>query len=276
MTQIGYPTHIQDVLRSDKDYYSMDVMSNITRCKTDADYLGDAMLVNERLIWHSVHKYVGNPDVIATNYRMDKDDVLQLGRLGFFKAIMAFDVGRGVKFSSFAVTAIVREVKCYLRDSANILRPTRTANELMGRISRLEIELGYLPNIADIAILLDEQESRVQKAVQIGKTVRYLDEPFTNSRHENNEVVAVTALDLLPDSEDIELDVLDKVMIDAVIDKAREKLSGKEIDVLIDRIAGYNQTQAAERQQMSQMRVSRIMKKAAIVLHDLDEHVKGD
>jgi RNA polymerase sporulation-specific sigma factor len=270
-----YPEHIQHNLSTDSKYYSLYSMENIERCKIDADYLGDTMLVNEDMIWHSVHKYVGKPEVIVANYRVDKDDILQLGRLGFFKAIKAFDTGRGIKFSSFAVTTIVREIKCYLRDSASIFRPTRTANELIQRISRLESELGYMPNLSDVAIMLDEQEERVKKAVQVGKTVKYLDETVS-SRQSVGMANTVTLLDMIPDDVHLEASVLDKVLIDSVINSIKENLSTKEESVLRTRIEGYNQTQTADKERISQMRVSRIMKKVAALLVGMDETIKGE
>ena len=126
-------------------------MENIERCKVDESYLGDVLLVNEDLIWHSVHKYIGKPEVIIANNCIDKDDILQLGRLGFIKSIYAFETSRGIKFSSFSVTAIVREIRCFLRDSGSIIRPTRTANELIHKINRIDKELGYTPPIEELA-----------------------------------------------------------------------------------------------------------------------------
>lgn len=235
-------------------------MQNILRCKSDSDYLGEVMIVNEYLIWHSIHKYIGKPEMIEKNFKVDKDDILQLGRLGFFKSIMAFDIYRGVKFSSFAVTAIVREIKSYLRDSSYTIRPTRTANDLMNRISRLEIDLGYLPSIEDIALLLSADEEKVKKAVMIGKTVKYLDEPaLQNNGGGANEVV--THLELVKDSFDIESYVTEKILVDNLIDSLKEDLTDLEVGVLKARVFGYSQTETAELFNLSPIKVSRIMRK---------------
>lgn len=258
-----YPSHIKRNLEKDKDYYSLHNMENIERCKVDEEYLGDVMIVNENLIWHSVHKYIGKPEQIARNNCVEKDDILQLGRMGFIKSIKAFDPTRGVKFSSFSVTAIVREIRCFLRDSANIIRPTRTANELIYRINRLEHELGELPSVEEIAILLDEDEDKIIKALQVGQSVRYLDEPIGETDDQN-----ITLLDVINNGEGIELDVVDKVYVDSVIDIVKSKLSEKEVSVLKHRISGLNQTQTAEKENISQMRVSRIMKKVAKIIKE--------
>lgn len=250
------------------NYYSLYDMGNITRCKVDSEYLGEVMLVNEYLIWHSVHKYIGKPEMIEKNYKVDKDDVLQLGRLGFFKSIMAFDIYRGVKFSSFAVTAIVREIKSYLRDSSCIIRPTRTANDLMNRIGRLEQQLGYLPSPEDLAIMLDSDEEKVKKALKIGKTVKYLDEPaIHNNSGGANEVV--THLDLIKDEIDVEEYVVDKVIVDGIVDEISDSLTDKESAVLKARLAGYSQTEVAELMDISPIKVSRIIKKVQTIMINL-------
>lgn len=260
-----YPEHIQRNLSKNKDYYSLDIMSNILRCKEDEDYLGEVLIVNENLIWHSVHKYIGKPEVIAKNNCVDKDDILQLGRVGFIKSIKAFDVTRGVKFSSFAVTAIVREIRCFLRDSANIIRPTRTANELINKINRIEQELGYLPPVNDLSVLLNEDEEKITRAIQIGQNVKYLDEPIKSKDPHSSQT---TLLDLIDDGEGVETEVIDKVYVESLLAKVRHALTEKELRVLRHRIDGLNQSQTAVKENISQMRVSRIMKKVAKLLDE--------
>lgn len=241
-------------------------MSNIEKAKVDNGYLGDIILVNENLIWHSVHKYIGKPEIIQKTYCVEKDDILQLGRVGFIKAIKAFDVTRGIKFSSFAVTAIVREIRCFLRDNGNIVRPTRTANELINRIHKLENDLGYLPSVEDITMMLNEDEEKVQKALRVGKSVKYLDEPLKKEAGSFDE--EITLLNLLESSYNTEEEVLDKVYVDNIIKVVQKKLSEREADVLREKVEGLNQTQIAKKKNISQMKVSRIMKKIAKLLKE--------
>jgi RNA polymerase sporulation-specific sigma factor len=263
-----FPEYIQKKLSFSKTYYSLDSMDNIEMCKVDPEYLGDVMLVNENLIWHSIHKYIGKPEKVVRNMCVEKEDLIQLGRIGFLKAIRAFDTRRGIRFSSFAVIAIVREVKCFLRDSASIIRPTRTASELMTRIHRIERELQSLPPVADLAMMLDSDVESVTKAMVIGKKVVYLDEPHRNQGQSKGPDCEVTMLDLIMDQQVLEHDVVDKVYAETVVEWLRGRLKEEEIRVLQWRMCGFNQAQAAEKERMSQMRVSRIMKKISNLLHD--------
>jgi len=258
-----YEHHIKTNLEIDKNYYSMYKMDNILRCKIEPDYLGDAIVVNENLIWHSIHKYVGKPDILAKNNGMDKDDIFQLGRLGFIKAVKAFDVTRGIKFSSFAVTAIVREVRCYIRDSASIIRLSRTAHSLLTDIRKLEDDIGYLPNTEEISILLNEDASKITKVLQIGKSVKYLDESFSF----DNRTDVCKFTDILTDSTvNIENDVIDKIYISQVLRNIRIKLSDPEVCVLKGQMEGLSQAQIAKINGISHMRVSRIVKKIATLI----------
>lgn len=243
-----------------KEQYSLYNMENIRRCKEDREYLGEVILANEELIWHSVHKYIGKPETLVKQYCLEKADILQLGRMGIIKAIKAFDIARGVKFSSFAVITIVREINCFLRDSGNIVRPTRTATTILHHISKIEADLGYLPTIEELSLLLGENVEQIKKALDVGRPVKYLQEPFLKASASSHE--AATALDVLKDEgRDVEEYVLDKLYVTALLAQLQNQISLKEWQVLQLRMAGYNQTQTAEFLNVSQMCVSRTMKK---------------
>lgn len=270
------PGHVKDNLALDKTYYSMYSMENIERCKIDAPYLGDALLVNETLIWHSIHKYIGKPEIIAANNSIEKEDILQLGRMGFVKAIKAFDTTRGIKFSSFAVTTIVREVKCFLRDTANMIRLTRTAHSLLMETRKLEHEFGYLPSVEDMAMLLDEKPEKITKVLQIGQTVRSLESSIStkvSDRGYNSPDLGL--VDILQTDENIELDVVDRVYVDSIISAIRHKLTDTEVNVLRSQLEGNSQTQTAREYDISQMRVSRIIKKIAALVRKYAD-IKSD
>lgn len=266
------PNYIRENLSKDRKYYSL-TMENIERCKVDAEYLGDVILMNENLIWHSVHKYVGNPTVIVKTNCIEKDDILQLGRLGFIKAIKAFDTTRGFQFSSFAVTAIVREIRCFLRDSGSVMRPTRTARDLLNRINRIENEFGYLPSVEDLSLLLDENEGKIKKALLVGRPVKYLNERISSGgRSEGAWGDEMTLLDYIEDaSEKPENKVIDQIYIDFVLKTLSKYLSELELQVLKLRLSGLSQTQTAAQENISQMRVSRIMKRIANVIRNSPE-----
>lgn len=52
--------------------------------------------------------------------RLEYDDLMQLGAMGFVKAMQNFDVEYGVRFSTYAVPMISGEIKRFLRDDGAI------------------------------------------------------------------------------------------------------------------------------------------------------------
>ena len=54
--------------------------------------------------------------------RLEYDDLMQLGAVGFLKAVMGFDASYGVRFSTYAVPMIAGEIKRFLRDDGAVRR----------------------------------------------------------------------------------------------------------------------------------------------------------
>jgi RNA polymerase sigma factor (sigma-70 family) len=212
------------------------------------------------LIWHSIHKYVGKPEVVAKNNGMEKDDIFQLGVMGLLKAVRDFDVNRGIKFSSYAVTAIYREVRCYIRDSSNIIRLSRTAYSLLNEIRKLEGELGYIPQTRELALYFNESEDKIVKALQIGKSVKYLDEAVTKSECRVSDTLKITDM-LIDDDVNVEDCVLDRLYLENMLQTLNPYLTEVECKVLKGQLDGLTQAQISKNYRISTMKVSRSMKK---------------
>ncbi len=67
--------------------------------------------------------------------RLEYDDLMQLGAMGFVKAMSNFDESFGVRFSTYAVPMISGEIKRFLRDDGAV-KVSRWAKTLATRISR--------------------------------------------------------------------------------------------------------------------------------------------
>lgn len=52
--------------------------------------------------------------------RLEYDDLMQLGAMGFLKAVAGFDEAYGVRFSTYAVPMIMGEIKRFLRDDGAV------------------------------------------------------------------------------------------------------------------------------------------------------------
>ncbi len=67
--------------------------------------------------------------------RLEYDDLMQLGAMGFVKAMYNFDEAFGVRFSTYAVPMISGEIKRFLRDDGAV-KVSRWAKTLATKISR--------------------------------------------------------------------------------------------------------------------------------------------
>lgn len=86
--------------------------------------------LNEKLVYHAVNKYF--PSLIQD------EDIIQIGRIGLWKACERFDPDRGLAFSTFAVACIRREIGNELH--------ARTAKCRSGDVVSLDGQLALRPH----------------------------------------------------------------------------------------------------------------------------------
>ena len=86
--------------------------------------------------------------------RLEYDDLMQLGAMGFVKAITNFKDEYNVRFSTYAVPLISGEIKRFLRDDGS-LKVARWAKMLSAKITQYIDELQKLgkpePNVDELA-----------------------------------------------------------------------------------------------------------------------------
>ena len=194
------------------------------------------------------------------------DDLVQVASLGLVKAVERFDPTRGFAFTSFAVPTIVGELKRYFRDSSWALHVDRSAQELARRIAdaRREVSLqrGRSPTVGELAEYLECSEEQVLDGLMTGEafdTVS-LDAPAGGGEDTDNRLEALGG-------EDGRLDLVDD---QATVFAAAQRLPERERRILYLRF-GEDLTQAeiARRVGVSQMQVSRLLRKSVQRLRDL-------
>lgn len=184
------------------------------------------------------------------------DDVFQAGCVGLIKAIDGFDIGVGVKFSTYAVPMIVGEIKRYLRDG-NSLRVSRSIRDTAYRVlkAREEIESrDEEATIEKIAEALQVAEREVVYALDAISDPVSLYEPVYNKAGD-----ALLLMDQLCDEKNT-----DEVWTEHVaLSEAMEKLGEREKKILFLRYyQGKTQTEISEEVGISQAQVSRLEKNA--------------
>ena len=89
---------------------------------------------------------------------IEYDDLFQAGCMGLVKATDAFDTGRGVRFSTYAVPVILGEIKRVFRDGGAI-HVSRGLRERAMRLQKLqemfEQTHGRTPTLSELSVLAD-------------------------------------------------------------------------------------------------------------------------
>jgi RNA polymerase sigma-B factor len=195
------------------------------------------------------------------------DDLLQVASLGLVKAIDRFDTGRGAAFSSFAVPTILGELKRYFRDLGWSVHVPRGAQERALKVQeaheRLTTRTGRPPSVADLAEYLELSMEDVLDALETSAAHHSasLDAPREDGEQDSGTLVDVFGQD------DPRYELVDDTV---TISSAAQKLSARERRVLRLRfVKDLTQTQIATDIGVSQMQVSRILRRALSSLREL-------
>jgi RNA polymerase sigma-B factor len=195
------------------------------------------------------------------------DDLLQVASLGLVKAIDRFDTGRGAAFSSFAVPTILGELKRYFRDLGWSVHVPRGAQERALKVQeaqeRLTTRTGRPPSVADLAEYLELSLEDVLDALEAAAAHHSasLDAPREDGEEESGTLVDAFGQD------DPQYELVDDIV---TISAAAQQLSARERRVLRLRfVKDLTQTQIAADIGVSQMQVSRILRRALSNLREL-------
>lgn len=197
------------------------------------------------------------------------DDLLQVASLGLVKAIDRFDVERGTAFSSFAVPTILGELKRYFRDLGWSIHVPRGAQELALKVEegrqQLMTKTGRPPSVPDLAEYLELSIENVLDALETAGAhhTASLDSPRDEGEEDSG-----TLADAFGEI-DQRFELVDaKVTIAA----AARHLDPRERRVLTLRfVEDLTQSQIAAMIGVSQMQVSRILRRALEQLRDLTQ-----
>jgi RNA polymerase sigma-B factor len=195
------------------------------------------------------------------------EDLLQVASLGLVKAVDRFDVERGTAFSSFAVPTILGELKRYFRDLGWSVHVPRGAQEQALRVEeaqqRLTGKTGRPPRVHELAEYLEMSIEDVLDALETASAHHStsLDAPRDDGEEDSGSLAdAFGECD-----ERFEL-----VDASVTISVAAQELSARERRVLVLRfVEDMTQTQIAEQIGVSQMQVSRILRRALARLREL-------
>jgi RNA polymerase sigma-B factor len=192
------------------------------------------------------------------------EDIEQVGAIGLIKAIDRFELSRDVSLATYATPNVVGEIKRHFRDKGWAVRVPRALQELnasmSGAIERLTVKLSRSPSIAEISAELETTPEQVLEALEVGSaysTVSLSSGPSGEDQLDPMETIG---------TEDAGFERSEQR---AALAPALERLPAREREILRMRFEeGLPQTQIAQRVGLSQMHVSRLIRKSLAVMRE--------
>lgn len=191
--------------------------------------------------------------------RLEYDDLMQLGAIGFIKAMQNFDVEYGVRFSTYAVPMISGEIKRFLRDDGAI-KVSRWTKSLAQKISAYideKLKNGEAePTVEQLATAFDVDAQEIVFAMDTQHYLLSLSATVGDDDLELGDKIA---------TEECEDENIDKMLLKDLI----EDLPQREKKVIVLRyFRDKTQSEIAKELGVSQVQVSRIENKVLQKLKD--------
>jgi RNA polymerase sigma-B factor len=188
------------------------------------------------------------------------DDLVQIGCIGLIKAIDRFDIDRGVELTTYATPNIIGEIKRHFRDKGWSVRVPRGLQELNVQVSKLieqlTVQLGRSPTIPELAEAAGVEEEAVLEALESGRAYSSVSLSTGAGSDDEGELDPLESLG----TEEHEYEVSEDR---AVLAPGFKVLDQRERRILHLRFfRGLTQSQIAEQIGISQMHVSRLIRRS--------------
>ena len=207
------------------------------------------------------------------SYRGEQlEDLVQIGAIGLIKAIDRFDVNRGVELTTYATPNIIGEIKRHFRDRGWAVRVPRGLQELNIQLSRLVEQLtvqhGRSPTIPELAKAAGVTDEEVLEALESGRAYSSLSLSAGSGGHDDDgELDPLESLGTVEHQYEVSEDR-------AVLAPGFRVLDERERAILHLRFfEGLTQSQIAQQVGISQMHVSRLIRRS---LEKIREEIAAD
>lgn len=186
------------------------------------------------------------------------EDLVQVGTIGLIKAIDRFEPERGLEFTTYATPTILGEIKRHFRDKGWSVRVPRRLQELSAKVNQatdaLTQQLQHTPTVDDIAGYLGVTVDEVLEAMESGEA--YSSVPLEGPGGNDEDSVGVIDRYGLEDEQLASSD--DRMLLESVLNE----FTPKEREVVQMRfVDGMTQSEIAERLDISQVQVSRLLRR---------------
>ena len=203
------------------------------------------------------------------------EDIIQVGSLGLIKAIQLYNPQVSKNFKTYATYLITGEIRHYLRDKASMIKAPRAIQELAYRVNKITLELaeelGEKPTETQVASKMDVPVSKVYEAIEVDRRKQTIsldqltfqenddfsnwDEKIPDVSYQNYQSVQEDRIMLLESLKNLEPSLQEIIKMTYFDD--------------------MSQVEIAKRLNISQMQVSRKLKKATNLLHEMIEEKRA-
>jgi RNA polymerase sigma-B factor len=199
---------------------------------------------------------------LALRYRRGGDppeDLVQVASFGLIKAVDRWDPDHGSPFPAFAAPTVLGELRRYFRDVTWFVRPPRGLQELVMSVERERATAGAMagrePTCSEIASRLGRSPDEVSSALQAvqGRSAASLDERLEASDADGALAATIGRIDR----------GYEEAEARATVERLTPFLDERDRFVVRLRFYdGLTQAEIADRIGVSQMQVSRILRRS--------------
>ncbi len=195
------------------------------------------------------------------SYRGEQlEDLVQIGAIGLIKAIDRFDLDRGVELTTYATPNIIGEIKRHFRDKGWSVRVPRGLQELNVQLSKLieqlTVQLGRSPTIGELAKAAGVEEEEVLEALESGRAYSSLSLSSGVAHDDDDDLDPLESIGTEEHAYEVSEDR-------AVLAPGFRVLDERERKILHLRFfKGLTQSQIAQQVGISQMHVSRLIRRS--------------
>ncbi|MEZ5215468.1 MAG: SigB/SigF/SigG family RNA polymerase sigma factor [Ilumatobacteraceae bacterium] len=224
-----------------------------------------------------VERHMGLAAHVARRYSrpgVGDDDLRQVAMLGLVKAVDRFDPEHGAAFAAFAGRTIEGEIKRYFRDRSWSVRVPRGAKELHLLVRRatdeLSHRLGRAPTVEELAGHLGVERDDVLRGIAAGAAYRA--SSLDGSAGDDDEATPSDRRGALATSEEGYEHTINEQLVEMLL----EHLPEREREIV--RLRFYeekSQSEIAEVVGVSQMHVSRLLRKSFEIMREILESGDG-
>lgn len=206
---------------------------------------------NQRLIYYAANFFKNYPY---------KEDLYQAGRLGMIKAFKMYNPNMGCKFTTYAFSYILGEMKKLVREDKG-LKVSREISKL-----NLKIEKAYVlltqklmkePSVSEIASFLEIPEFLVSEALMSLNKVRSISEPICDEGKE------LTLEDIIGTEDNVDDLLMLKDALNSLNAEEKEIIENRYFRDLTQsetsKIVGISQVQVSRKEQKILQKMNRKM-----------------